>query len=107
MRLLGNGVNVVRQRERDDVGLQAVNDRARLFAGAAVRLLDDDGVAGFVLPVFRERGVVILIQLAGRIVGNVQEFDFLCVSRHGQRQQRKEFKQCFHKFLSLVFFYFS
>jgi hypothetical protein len=47
---LGNGVNVRRQSEGDDVGLETVNDGAGLFARAAVRLLDLDGVAGLGLP---------------------------------------------------------
>ncbi len=38
--LLGDRVDVVGQRQRDDVGLQAVDHRARLLARAAVRLLD-------------------------------------------------------------------
>src|SRR5690606_41796955 len=37
---LADGVDVVRQRQGDDVGRQAVDHRARLLAGAAVRLLD-------------------------------------------------------------------
>ena len=37
---LGDGVDVVGQRQRDHVGLQPVDDRARLLARAAVRLLD-------------------------------------------------------------------
>ena len=44
---LGDLVDVVRQGERDDVGLQAVDHRAGLRAGAAVRLLDRH-----LLPVF-------------------------------------------------------
>ncbi len=42
----GDRIDVVGQRQRDDVGLQAVDHRARLLAGAAVRLLDGDVVAG-------------------------------------------------------------
>jgi hypothetical protein len=43
-------VDVLRQRQGRDVGLEAVDDRARLLAGAAVRGLDADVVAGLRLP---------------------------------------------------------
>jgi hypothetical protein len=42
----GNGVDVVGEGERDDVGVEAVDDGARLSARSAVRLLDVDGLAG-------------------------------------------------------------
>ena len=44
VRLLGDGVDVIGQSQRDHVGLQAVDHRARLLARAAVRLLDGDVV---------------------------------------------------------------
>ena len=66
--LLGQLVDVVGQRQRHHVGLEAVDHRARLLARAAVRLLDGHGVAGLGLPVLGERGVEVLVQLARRVV---------------------------------------
>ena len=53
-------VDVVGERERDDVGFEAVDHRARLRARAAVRLLDRDGLSGLRLPVLGEGGVEVL-----------------------------------------------
>ena len=52
---------------------EAVDDGARLGAGAAMRLLDGDGLAGLLLPVGGEGRVVGLVELAGRIVGDVED----------------------------------
>ena len=73
--VLGDGVDVVRQRQRRDVGLQAVDDRARLLARSAVRLVDVDRLPGLLLPLRRERLVDVLVQLARRIVRDVQQLD--------------------------------
>ena len=78
---LRNRVDVVGQRERDHVGLEAVDDGLRLLAGAAVRLRDRDVVAGFGLPIFGEGGVVFGVKLARRIVGDVEQLDFLRARR--------------------------
>ena len=43
---VGDGVDVGGERQRDDVGVEAVDHRARLLARAAVRLLDRDLLAG-------------------------------------------------------------
>src|SRR5947209_1320810 len=40
---------------------------------SAMRLFDRDGISGLRFPVLRECGVVVLVKLAGRIVGNVQQ----------------------------------
>ena len=74
-RVLGDGVDVERQRQRRDVGLEAVDDRARLLARSAVRLVDVDRLPGLLLPLRRERLVDVLVQLARRIVGDVQQLD--------------------------------
>ena len=42
----GDGVDVARLVHRHDVGLEPVDDRARLLARAAVRLVDVDVLAG-------------------------------------------------------------
>jgi hypothetical protein len=46
--LVGDGVDVIGQRQGDDIGLQAVDHRAGLLARAAVRLLDLEGLADLV-----------------------------------------------------------
>jgi hypothetical protein len=55
------------------VGLEAVDHRPRLLAGAAVRLLDGQVLAGLLLPVLRECRVELLIQLARGIVRDVED----------------------------------
>jgi hypothetical protein len=69
---LGDLVDVVGERQRHHVGLEAIDHRPRLLAGAAVRLLDGDVLAGLLLPVLGERLVDLAVQLPGRIVGDVQ-----------------------------------
>jgi hypothetical protein len=71
----GDGVNVIRQRERDHVGFQAVNDSPRLLARTAMRLLNFYRLSGLRFPVLGKRGVVVLIKFSGRIVGYVQQRD--------------------------------
>jgi hypothetical protein len=47
---------------------------------------------------FAERGVEFLIELAGRVVGNVQERNFLCGSRDEERatQGEEQADESFH-----------
>ena len=71
--LLGDLVDVVGQRQRHHVGLQAVDDRAGLLARAAVRLPDGDVLARLRLPVLGELLVEVLVELARRIVGDVEQ----------------------------------
>ncbi|ABA49583.1 hypothetical protein BURPS1710b_2014 [Burkholderia pseudomallei 1710b] len=71
--LVRERVDVVRERERDHVGLQPVEHRARLRARAAVRLLEVHRLARPRLPFLAERLVDVLVELARRVVRNVQE----------------------------------
>ena len=73
MRLLVELIDVVAERQRRDVGLQPVDDRARLLARAAVALPDLDLLAGLRQPLRGERRVDRLVELARRIVGDVQQ----------------------------------
>ena len=73
VRLGDDLVDVAGERERDDVGVEAVDDRARLLARAAVRLAHRDDVAGLRLPVGGERRVVLLVELARRVVRDVEQ----------------------------------
>src|SRR6202023_2983139 len=73
----GDGSDVVGQVEGDDGALEAVDDRARLLAGAAVRLLDSHLLAGPRLPGTGERGAEAVVELGRRIVGDVEQLDLL------------------------------
>ena len=86
----GDGVDVIGQRQRDDVGLQAVDHGARLRAGAAMRLLDLDALAGFLLIGRGERLVEIRIELARRIVGHVEQRNIGGKRRTCPEQSRDE-----------------
>ncbi len=68
-------VDVPRERERHDVGVQPVDDGARLAARAAVRHLHGDALAGVREPFRGELLVELAIQLARRIVGHVQDLE--------------------------------
>ena len=65
--------DVIAQCQRYDVGIKTVDDGTRLTAGAAMRLLDLDDFTGLALPVLGEGLVEIVVQLACRIVGNIQQ----------------------------------
>ncbi len=73
--LFGDGIDVVGKGLRYDVGFEAVDHRPGLFASAAVGLLDGDVIAGLGLPVLGEGGVEVLVQLARRVVGDVEQAD--------------------------------
>ena len=73
LRVLDDGVDVAFERQRHDVGVEPVDDGAGLLAGAAMRLLDGHGLAGVGLPLGGESGVEILVELAGRVIGDVEE----------------------------------
>jgi hypothetical protein len=51
--------------------LQTINNRAGVFAGSAVRLLDGDGLAGLRLTVLDEGLVEILIRFLRRILRGI------------------------------------
>ena len=57
MRVLGDRIDIVCQRQRDHVGRQAVDHRPRLLTAAAVRLADLDIHARLRLPLLGECGV--------------------------------------------------
>jgi len=78
-----DGSDVPRQTERDDVGLQAVDDRAGLFARSAVRLLDGDGFARLVLVIVGKCLVDLLVEFACGIVRHIEKLHFLCGCRAG------------------------
>jgi hypothetical protein len=52
--VVGDRVDVGRERQRHHVGRQSVDDRASLATRATVRLVDLDRVAGLLLPVLGE-----------------------------------------------------
>ncbi len=85
--MVGDGVDVVGQRERDHVRLQTIDHRARLGPGAAVALLDVQVLAGAVLPELDVGGVYRLVELAGRVVADVEQGDRLA---GGPRRGRED-----------------
>ncbi|MGY4600986.1 hypothetical protein ACVWXL_008732 [Bradyrhizobium sp. GM22.5] len=80
-----DGVDVVGERKRHHVGLQSVDHGARLRTAAPMRLLDLDALAGFLLIGTRERLVELDIELARRIVRDVQQSDVSGKSRACQQ----------------------
>ena len=85
---LGQQVDVIGLVHGDDVGFQAVNHTAGLLAGAAVRLVDGQGLAGRLLPVFGEGDVVVLVKLAGDVVAHVEQGGVgPSGADHGRRRQ--------------------
>jgi hypothetical protein len=67
------GIHVGGQGQGHHIGLQAVDHRAGLLAGAAVGLLDGDSFVVPGLPVLGEGRVVFLVELTGRVVGDVEQ----------------------------------
>src|SRR5207237_10750175 len=72
---LADGVGVGPHGERDHVSVEAVDHRARLGAGAAVRLLDGERGAGLLLVLRDEGRVDVAPQLARRVVGPVEQLE--------------------------------
>ena len=88
-------VDVVGEREGDDVGVETVDDGARLCAGPAVRLAKGDGLSALRLPVLREGGVELDVQLARRVIGNVEQRR-LCEGGAGQRADERHGESGLH-----------
>ena len=84
--LVGDRVDVVREPERHHVGLEPVDDRARLLARAAVRLLDLRP-SGWSSPssLWRTASLIVGVELARRIVGDVEQLDLLGAGRGRSR----------------------
>ena len=66
-------VDIRRQRQGHDIRLQPVQHRARLRAGAAMRLVDGDRLAGLGLPGGGEGGIDRPVQLPRGIIGDVEQ----------------------------------
>lgn len=71
--ILDDGVDIALQCERDHIRFQTVDDRARLLAGTAMRLLDGEVFTGVGLPLLGEGFVEILVEFTGRIIGHVEQ----------------------------------
>src|SRR3546814_7836041 len=69
---LGDFIDVIGEREGHDIGFEPVNDRARLLARAAVRLLDRQWLTALRLPLLGEDRINRFVQFARRIVADVQ-----------------------------------
>ena len=81
---LRDRVDVAREGERHDVGLEPVDDRPRLLARAAVGLVDRESAVRR-LPRLPERGVDLLVELARGVVRDVQQRPS---GRHGEEGRR-------------------
>ena len=68
-----DGVDVALQRQGDDVGLEAVDHRPGLLAGAAMRGLHRHVLARLGLPMLRKGGVEILVEFSRGVVGDVED----------------------------------
>ncbi len=75
--------------ERGDVGVEAIDDFARLRGRPAMRLLDRDRLAGFCPPVGGEFLVELSVQLTRRIIGNIEQ-----LGRRGMRGECAQGGQC-------------
>ncbi len=99
----GDGIGVDHRGQADDVGLETVDDRPGLGARAAVRLLHLHGLPGLRFPGRGEPAIDVLVELAGRVVGDIEQ-PHLGVGGRGagerqqpQRQQR-EFRRLHRRF---------
>ena len=90
---LGDRLDVVGEGERHDVGFEAVDHRARLPARAGVRLAERDFLPTRLRrPVLGERLIECAVQLARRIVGDVQERG-LRLSGQGTTERQSKHEQ--------------
>ena len=87
-------IDVVRERERDHVGFEAVDDGPRLSAGAAVGLLDGHLLVRLGLPELDEGGVEVCVQLTRRVVRHVEQRLRERRSRKCQHQRTHSRKTC-------------
>ena len=81
--LLVNRVDVVSQGQRHHRRLQPLDHRAGLLTRAAMRHANCHRLAGRFRPMFGERRVEFLVQLARGVIGNVQQHLWLLTAGHG------------------------
>jgi len=92
-RELGNGVDVIGQAQCHDIRIQAIDDRTALRTGAAVGLIDGDGLAGLLLPETGEFRVELLIKLPCRIIGDIEKRLLLRQKRTGLQRSHSQKEQ--------------
>ena len=92
-------VDVVSKCKSYHVCAQSVDQGPGLLAGAAVRLLDDNLVTGLSFPLTDERGVEVLLELACRIAGDIEQFDF---GRAGRPESGKGQRARDHRRISFL-----
>ena len=90
--VLGDGVDVGRQRQGDDIGLQPVDHGAGLGARTAIGGVDRDRVAGLGLPLRGEGVAQILVQFARRIIADIEQRDVGRLGGGGGEQSRRDQK---------------
>ena len=81
-------IDVIGERERDDIGGKTVDHRARLLARTAMRLADAHPFAGFRLPLPRESGVDLRVEFPRRIIGDIEQ-GLRCLCEHGDAQNEE------------------
>ena len=74
---LGDRLDVGPGGQRDDIGVEAVDDGAGLASRSGMRLLDRDGRSVLLLVVLGEGGVDVAVEFAGRVIRHVEKFDGL------------------------------
>jgi hypothetical protein len=85
----GQGVDIGGERQRHDIGLQSFQHGAGLRAGAAMRHVHRDGVARLAAPRGGEGRIDVAIELAGRVVGHVEQRDIGCGGAAGEAKHRQ------------------
>src|SRR5215203_3080107 len=68
-----DGIDVRRERERDDIGLEPIDDGASLRPRAAMRLVDPDALAALGAPARCERLIDGRIEAPRGIIGGVEK----------------------------------
>ena len=66
-------INVIGERQRNHISLDAVDDCKRLIAAGAVRGLESDLLAADLLPNVFENFIILLVEFARGVVGDVEE----------------------------------
>jgi hypothetical protein len=96
--VLGDGVDVVGQGQRHHVGVEPIDDGTRLLPRSAVGLIDLHLVAGLAFPILGEGRIEVMVQLARRIVGDVEQIDLFggCGRGHAERGQEGGEGEGFH-----------
>src|SRR5262249_36965865 len=88
LRSLRDRIDVIRERERNHIGLEAIDHGTGLFSGSAVRPSDRRRFTILLLPLFGECLVDGIVELSRRVIRDVEELCFgLCERLCGSRKR--------------------